>query len=168
MSSIVAKLFLERGKRIRSFLRFRLRSDDDAQDAVQDILLRLWERERNGTLKNDAGSYMVSAAYNAAVDLERKRAYRRPDENVDIENVEIVDGDPRPDEALFWRKALTHLTDALNELPELTTQVFMLSHVDGLTNAAIAERLQMSVRNVERHMAKALQHCEGRMKDYLK
>jgi RNA polymerase sigma-19 factor, ECF subfamily len=166
-SSTVAELFKAHARRVRSFLRFRLRSDEDAQDAVQDVFLRLWQREREGSLKAEARSYMVSAAFNAAVDVERRRSYQRVDAHVLVDDVEVADSDAEPDDALFWRNALHNLVDALNDLPDVTQQVFALSHIEGLTHVAIAERLEMSVRNVERHMARAIAHCEGRLKDYL-
>jgi RNA polymerase sigma factor (sigma-70 family) len=167
MSTTVAKLFKTQGKRVRSFLRFRLRSDDDAQDATQDVFLRLWQRECEGALKDDARSYMVTAVYNAAVDVERRRLARQTDAHVPADSVEVATSEAEADEALFWRNALTHFVDALNELPDVTQQVFALSHIEGLTHVAIAERLDMSVRNVERHMARAIGHCEARLKDYL-
>ena len=166
-SSTVADLFEAQARRVRNFLRFRLRSDEDAQDAAQDVFLRLWQRERDGALKQDARSYMVTAVYNAAVDVERRRAYHHADAHVSADGIEIADTAAEPDDAIFWQDALAHLVDSLNDLPDLTQQVFGLSHIDGLTHVAIAERLGMSVRNVERHMARALAHCEERLKDYL-
>ena len=165
-SSTVAELFRVQAKRVRSFLRFRLRSEEDAQDAAQDVFLRLWQRERQGALEEDARSYMLAAVYNAAVDVERRRSHQQP--AVLVDDMEVAAPEAPPDQALFWRTALHRFVDALNELPDVTQQVFTLSHVDGLTHAAIAERLDMSVRNVERHMARAISHCESRLGDFLK
>ena len=38
-------------------------------------------------------------------------------------------------------------------------QTFILSQFDGLTYPQIAERLGISVRTVNNHMAKAMEHC---------
>jgi RNA polymerase sigma factor (sigma-70 family) len=166
-SSTVAELFRVQARRVRSFLRLRLRSEEDAQDAAQDVFLRLWQREREGTLKTDARSYMVTAVYNAAVDVERRRSNHLAGDHVSIEAVDVAGPGAAPEESLFWRSALHSFVNALNELPDVTQQVFALSHIDGLTHVAIAERLEMSVRNVERHMARAIAHCEARLRDYL-
>jgi RNA polymerase sigma factor (sigma-70 family) len=165
--STVVGLFKAQAKRVRSFLRRRLRSDEDAQDATQEVFLRLWRREKEGALEADANSYMITSVYNVAVDVERWRAYHRPNERVAIEDTDIASRDAEASEALFWRDALHQFVDTLNELPDVTQQVFALHHVEGLTHVAIAKRLGMAVRSVERHMARAIAHCEERMKDYL-
>ncbi len=165
--STVVGLFKAQAKRVRSYLRRRLRSDEDAQDATQEVFLRLWRREREGALEADANSYMIASVYNVAVDVERWRAYHRPNERVAIEDADVASRDAEASETLFWRDALHQFVDTLNELPDVTQQVFALYHVEGLTHVAIAKRLGMAVRSVERHMARAIAHCEERMKDYL-
>lgn len=166
-ASTVAGLFKAQAGRVRRLLKWRLHSEDDAQDATQDLFLRLWKHERQGSLADDARSYLFSSMYNAAVDVERWRAHHRPDERLSLEDVDLPSRDPEPGEALFWRDALHLFVDVLNELPPLTQQVFMLYHVEGLPHTAIAERIGMTVRTVERHMARALAHCKERMKDYV-
>ncbi len=166
--SLVAQLFKSQGRRMRSFLRRRLRSNEDAQDAAQDVFLRLLRRERAGTLDSDARSYMVKAAHNVAVDVERWRAYHKPDGHVALEDETAVSEDVEASEQLYWREGLRRFVDALNGLPHRTQQVFVLYHVEGRPHAAIARRLGMSLRSVERHMARAIAHCEAQLKDYLR
>jgi len=165
--STVVGLFKSQAKRVRSFLRWRLRSDEDAQDATQEVFLRLWRREKEGALEAEASSYMMTSAYNVAVDVERWRAYHKPNERVAIEDADVASRDPDASEALFWRDALHQFVDVLNELSDVTQEIFTLYHVEGLTHVAIAKQVGMTVRSVERHMARAIAHCEERMKDYL-
>jgi RNA polymerase sigma factor (sigma-70 family) len=165
--STVGRLFISRARLVRRLLRWRLRSDDDAQDATQDVFLKLWKREKEGMLNKDASSYMITSVYNAATDLERWRSYHRPDEQLRLEDTALPSKEAEPAEALFWRDAMHRLVEVLNELSPVTRQVFLLYHVDGASHVDIAQRVGLSVRSVERHMARAIAHCKERMKDYL-
>jgi len=165
--STVVGLFKSRAKLVRRLLRWRLRSDDDAQDATQEVFLRLWRQEKAGTLKEDASSYMIASVYNAATDIERWRSYHRPDERLSLEDTAVPSQDTELAEALFWRDAMHRLVDVLNELPAITRQVFLMYHVEGATHVDISKRVGLSVRSVERHMSRAIVHSKERMKDYL-
>lgn len=165
--STVTRLFRTHAARMRNFLRFRVRNQEDAQDAAQDVFLRLWEREQQGALKADARAYMVSAVFHAAVDVERRRSSSKASEHDPLDEERLLDTSASVETQIFWRKALEQLVGALKELPVATQQVFVMSHVEGVTHTVIAERLDISVRHVERHLARALGHCESRLKDYL-
>jgi RNA polymerase sigma-19 factor, ECF subfamily len=167
IQSTVARLFKAHSARMRNFLRFRLRNHEEAQDAAQDVFLRLWEREREGALQADARAYMVSAVFHAAVDVTRRRSRSLVDEHEALDDEQLPDPSASVESRLFWRNALRQLVDALKDLPVTTQQVFVMAHVEGLTHTVIAERLEISVRHVERHLVRALGHCELRLKDYL-
>jgi RNA polymerase sigma-70 factor (ECF subfamily) len=148
-------------------LRRRLGNREDAEDAVQDAFVGLLRRERRAAFEGDPHAYLARTLRNVAIDVERWRSYHQPNAHVALEDVSEV-GDVRDaSETLYWREALSKLVDALNELPDASQRVFVLYHVEGQSHAAIAKRLHMSLRSVERHMAHAVSHCEVRLKEYL-
>jgi RNA polymerase sigma factor (sigma-70 family) len=163
----VLTLFKAQAARVKNFLRRRLRNDEDAEDATQEIFLRLWRQQQEGRLRDEAAAYMTTAAYNVAVDVERWRKLHDTEHRLTLDEIEVPNGAAEASEALFWRDGMQRFVDTLSGLPVTTQQVFVLHHVDGLTHPAIADRLGMSVRNVERHMARAIGHCEDALKDYL-
>jgi hypothetical protein len=69
-------------------------------------------------------------------------------------------------EGLFLaQRASIISSNRLNELPEETRELFALSYVDGLTHSAIAERaLDVHPATSERHLARAIVACGGRLK----
>lgn len=145
-----------------------MRDDSDAQDAAQEVFLRLVRREKTGQLQSEARSYMVKAVYHSAIDVERWRTAHHVQDSVAVEESQHCDPAIEVAEALYWREGLHRLVDALNELGEITQQVFALYHIQGMTHAAIAGQLKISVRSVERHMARAIAHCENRLREYLR
>jgi len=55
------------------------------------------------------------------------------------------------------------LAAALGELPPETREIFLLNREDGLTYTQIAARYALSVKAVERHMVRALNHLRLRL-----
>lgn len=45
----------------------------------------------------------------------------------------------------------------IQDLPDRCREVFMLSRMNGLKNKEIAEKLDINIKNVERHLNRALQ-----------
>jgi RNA polymerase sigma-70 factor (ECF subfamily) len=66
---------------------------------------------------------------------------------------------PSPEQQLVILQALQELDALLDGLPPKVRAVFVLSQVDGLTYAAIAEELGMGLRSVTRYMAQAMAEC---------
>jgi RNA polymerase sigma-70 factor (ECF subfamily) len=165
--SIVAQLFRTHAHKVRHLLAYKLRSPEDAQDATQDVFLKLVRREHTGALREQATAYMHSAARTVAIDTERRRHADTLHQHDDVEEREPAAQVSSHDEALHWRQAVTLLVQCLQDLPERAQQVFVLYHFEGLSHVEITMRLNVSLRSVERHMARAMAHCKSRLGDYL-
>ena len=59
--------------------------------------------------------------------------------------------------------AIERFADALQELPELSRQAFIMNKMDGLTHAEIAVQLGISEKSVQRTIIKAFNHCIKRL-----
>jgi RNA polymerase sigma-19 factor, ECF subfamily len=165
--STVRELFRTQSRRVRNFMRRRLRNSEDAQDATQEVFVGLLRRSREGAFTGDVQSYLARAARNAAIDVERWRSVHGHGDRVLLDEEHVASDAVDAGEALFWKEALHRMVSLLNELPDATQQVFLLYHMEGLPHAVIAARLHMSIRTVERHMARAIAHCEEHLKEYL-
>lgn len=55
---------------------------------------------------------------------------------------------------------MEQLSRQLRALPRRSQQVFLLSRLDGLSYANLAERLGVSLSTVEKDMLRVLQHCQ--------
>ena len=130
----------------------------EAEDAVQEAMVAVWERIERGEVVLQLKAYMYRAVANSAL----MRLRRRPamtalvDREADLTTLEVSDEDVDTSErdAALWR--------AIDALPERQREVFLLGKRDGLSHAAIAARLGISTKTVEglmTHAYKALRHA---------
>jgi RNA polymerase sigma-70 factor (ECF subfamily) len=121
---------------------YRLTRDmRDAEDVLHAVFLRLLQREQRIAEGSNPGPYLHRAAVNASLDILRRRGRSLPlealppaREAVDAPQLRLVasaeDGN--------------RLRAALGQLPERAAEVFVLRHVEGLSNREIAALLGIS------------------------
>jgi RNA polymerase sigma factor (sigma-70 family) len=142
---------------LASFFRKRTRDTAEVQDLVQQVFLRLAQHPEIGEIRN-ADGYIFQTASNTLKDHVRNTAVR---EQFIRENIEIGHegrSDFSPERVLLGRESVAQLADALRQLPERTRDVFMLRCFEGLKHAEIARLQGISVRTVEKHLERALEH----------
>lgn len=132
---------------------------DAAEDAAQEVFVALWRgRERLPEAGALAG-YLHRAVRNRA--LNQLRARKGEVADPDGQMVPAVDPDaPR---RLEEEQLADQLAVALATLPPRTREVFLLSRDQGLTYAAIALTLGISVKTVETLMGRAIRALRDRL-----
>jgi len=153
---LLKHLFKARYHSVNSFFLRKLGSSEDAADASQETFMRMVRH--NGTISlRSPDSYLFRIARNLATDMLRTRAVRsKYSEAADIEAQPSTA--PLQDAALDLRRRQKLVQKALSELSARCREVFILHRFDNLTYKEIAERLNISPRTVENHMAKAILH----------
>lgn len=119
---------------------------DESEDIVQECFATVWQRMEAGCDIGNFKSYMYRAVRNGVLMRARGRV-----EIVALDNIGEVapeDIDTSERDAALWR--------AVDALPERCREIFLMSKRDGLSNAAIASELDLSVKTVENQMTKAL------------
>lgn len=165
--STVAQLFRNQANKVSRLLDRKLRNIEDAQDATQEVFLRLWRHEREGLLKDEANAYLHSVAHTIAIDFQRRRRSHAADLHDPLDADQAHGPAVTADETLHWRQGVDRLIDSLHTLPDLTQQIFILYHFESLGYSEIAHRLGVSSRTVERHMVSAIEFCRTRLGEYL-
>jgi RNA polymerase sigma factor (sigma-70 family) len=141
--------------RLRRFFARRGHMVDDAADLVQRSFVRLLGLSSEHLARIETpGAYLHRIACNLARD-EARAAKRRPAApSVFSEDAADPGSDPVP--LLEARDMLMRVDAAIAALPERTREIFMAHRFEGLTYAAIAQRMAISVKTVEKHMSQAL------------
>ncbi len=159
----LGRLFREVASDLTDFVSRRV-GPQDAADLVQDSFLRLLERDA-AALMREPRAYLFGIAANLVTD--RWRALQRR-HRVEIQDQDAADiADPRPDPAARCVLGCEAgaLLAALDELPPDCRDAFILNRLEGLGHAEIARHLGVSSKTVQRHIARALEHCTQRMRN---
>lgn len=127
---------------------FRLLGDaGEAEDVAQDAMLRLWQiapHWESGRARVTTWLYRVTG--NLSIDRMRKAGRR----SVSLDAVaDPADSSPGAEAQILTRSRLDALTEALQHLPERQRQAVVLRHIEGLSNPAIAQIMDIGVEAVE-------------------
>jgi RNA polymerase sigma-70 factor (ECF subfamily) len=152
---IVASLFDTHYQGLCSFVLRYAGDRDAAEEIVQELFLRVWERLESGApLEQINAPYLYAGARNLAINL----AVRRQAEN--RWRQQAVHQLPHTSLAADAQSNLDELTTivqrALDRLPQRSRLVFSLSRDQHMTYPEIARVLGVSVKGVEFHMGRAL------------
>lgn len=146
-------LFMRYYPKVRSFVYGLLKSEEDAEDVTQEIFAKIWSNRSSFTTVRNFGGYLFVLSKNTALNyidskyVRETRINEKPFEETD---------NTSPYEELI-AKDLQLLVDMVVEsMPPQRKLVYELSRKVGLSNAEIAERLQLSGKTVENHLTLAL------------
>ena len=140
---------------LASFFRKRTHRSEEVQDLVQQVFLRLAQSPQFDAVRNPEG-YIFQTAANALKDQARHRAVQERFAAQQLRDNDAQGTDFSPERVLEATEAVTKVADALRQLPERTRDVFVLRCFEGLKFAEIGQLQRISVRAVEKHMAKAM------------
>ncbi len=114
----------------------RMLRDDEADDAVQEALMRLWlARNRLSQVENPDG-FAMQACRHICLDLLRKKG-RSPVETTD-ELPNPADCAPGADEIMISRETDVAIDSIFSRLSPSQSVIIRLRHVEGLSTAEMA------------------------------
>jgi RNA polymerase sigma factor (sigma-70 family) len=140
---------------VRSVMR-KGRSQEDAEDLVQEAVLRRYVYAKGNAIANDE-AFLRHAVHNLAIDQYRRDRFRHNQE-VPIENVDrekpLISLAPTPDQILDSQQRLDQLTRNLDAVSLRTREVY-LAHQSGYSYAEIAADMGIAKITIKRHIARA-------------
>ena len=140
-----------------------LRDATLAEDIVQEVFLKVWEVRETLKMEDAIQSYLYRSCYNAALNFLKQQK-----KNTDLDNLEAtITASDSAERHLNFQETEAEIQKAIDALPPKTKVVFTLSRFEELSYKEIAERLDISVKSVEKHMGIALQRLRENLKDYL-
>lgn len=148
------ELFQKYGSTLFSFVMSILKEKYLAEEAVQDIFLKIWEKRKDLDPALSFKSYLFTIALNAT-----KKIYRKKLQEVKYkQNIALgLYVDQVSDVDFFEYKNLIEFIDRIiDRLPPSRREIFILSKKDGLKNTEIATRLNISEQTVKNQLVTAM------------
>jgi RNA polymerase sigma-70 factor (ECF subfamily) len=133
---------------------------EDAKEITQEFFIRFWSRHTSLDIKFSLKTYLYRGVRNAClnfiesnrVEQQRLQEYQSPIFSTDnaLEN-------------MLAAEQVERLMRAVDRLPDKCRQIFFMSRLEKLSNQAVADKLQISVKTVEGQITIALK----RLRDFL-
>lgn len=139
-------------------------SAPDAEDAAQDVFLRL-SRRPDVAMAAHGEAYLFETAASVAVDRHRRARARQEGRHTAYDEALHAVPDHAVDRIVEGRQELSRLIDCLRQLPERTRHVVMLARLERLTHVEIARRLGVSVSTVERRLVRGMADLTARLQE---
>ena len=139
-----------------------IHEDDEAEEFVQDMFVRIWDKRFQLEIKSSVRNYLFRSVKNLCLNYishnRIKSAYTR--------KVLSEAGNMDDDESFFEPELAAKIEKCISELPEKRREIFRLSREAGLKYQEIAETLGISVKTVEVQMGLALKALRDKLKEY--
>jgi RNA polymerase sigma-70 factor (ECF subfamily) len=130
-----------------------------AEEIVQDVFLRIWERSNTLNGITSIKSYLYRSVINESLNYIRRKKSIELHHQILAENLT----DSYIQEVDEEHELVLKLYAQIDKLPAKCKQVFKMARLDGLRYREIAEKLSISERTVENHVANALKLLKENM-----
>jgi len=154
----------EHGPRVYGMARRMLANEKDAEDVTQDTLLQVLRKLPSFRGESSFPTWLHRVAVNAVLAFRRKKATRQehvsPGPVEDMPDDGGVGGPVRrwmapPSDLIIDRETARLIEEAVEALPEVYRDVFVLADVEGMPNAEAAEALGLSLPAVKSRLHRA-------------
>ncbi|RZK33288.1 MAG: RNA polymerase sigma-70 factor [Hymenobacter sp.] len=139
----------------------KLKSKEIAEELVQDIFVKLWERRATVQIIH-LRYYLFSAIRYAVIDHIRTQINQ--EQYNTYYRAFLTQEDVTTEETIVGNELLAILEDGLKTLPEKSKKIFRLNYLDNWSVSQIAVHLHLSEKAVEYHLTKAVKflrmHCK--------
>jgi RNA polymerase sigma-70 factor (ECF subfamily) len=159
-----AEVFAEYGARIHGLARRMLDNEADADDVAQDVLLLVVRKLNTFRGASSFATWVHRVTVNAARRYLRDRARVKEKTWFKALDCCITDADhafparretAAPDEQALQREQTEVIKTAIDQLPDLYQDLYVLSEVEGVRNAAICDRLKLTLPAVKCRLCRA-------------
>ncbi len=140
-----------------------LTDDIIAEEVVQDIFVKLWEKRESIVIETSVKSYLFRMVKNQCLNIIQhnkiKNQYAEKVKETPLLNQTTSD---------FYNavELSQAIEESINSMPDKRKEIFRLSREEGLKYKEIAEKLKISIKTVEAQMGIALKYLREKLKEY--
>ena len=124
-----------------------IRDRSEAEDIIQDVLLRLWDKKKELTQIENLEAYCYRATRNLTLDRLSMKAFRKT-ETLDLNSNTLIEA-TTPQTLYENRETASIIEQCIEELSETQKSVFQLREMEGMSYREIADNLDLSLEIVK-------------------
>ena len=122
-------------RKLYPMIRRLLKNDTETQDAVQDLMMKLWDKKDSLRKVDNIDAYIIRMAKNHCLDVMKKKKPRFLDDEEQHRIINLPDRENDPDQF----EKFGHIKKAIETLPEKYRQVIQYRDIDGFEFEEIME-----------------------------
>ncbi len=132
-----------------------------SKDLVQDTFFILWDKAEELEIKQSPKAYLYQAVKNMSLNYIRHQNIKQSAEAeikfkiAELES-QVYINSTSPYFSLIELELEEKIAEVIETMPKKCKEVFKLSRFEHLTNKEIADKLNISLKMVEKHISKAL------------
>lgn len=128
-----------------------LKNEEETRDALQDLMLKLWNKRTDLETCSNLSAYIITVAKNYSFDLLKKKrpmVFKEKDE-FKILNIEETGYDPEK------REKYEYVRQTIEKLPDKLRAVIRLRDIDGFTFEEIKEMTGFEITHIRVILSRA-------------
>ena len=153
-------LYKEYGARLYRFAFGYLKSEEEAEELVQEVFTIIWEKRSDLKEELSFKSFLFTIAFNIIMKHFRTKAYLSEYFKTGI----FADEDIQTSQKITYNSLYQYITELVNQLPGRRKDIFIKSRFEGHSIKEIAEELKISHKTVENQLTDALKFIRTNLK----
>ncbi|MCT4647059.1 MAG: RNA polymerase sigma-70 factor [Carboxylicivirga sp.] len=145
------QLFDDKFEPLKLYIYYKCGDESLASDITQDVFTKVWENRKN-IRKSTVNALLYTMANNLFISECRRN---KRDIELHLKD-EAEETHISAEEAYVYSETKKRYENTLNTMPCEAREVFLMSRIEELKYREIADRLQISIKTVEKRMSIAL------------
>lgn len=163
-TAVFEQVFKEHFKNLHAYAATILKDSDEAEEAVQNVFFKLWEKRERLHEIQSIPAYLYRAVHNECMNFIKHEKVKGAYEAHAVHHGDIS---ARAQDTAVAKELERRLAQAMNDLPEQCRTIFQMSRFEELKYREIADKMGLSVKTVENQMGKALKILRTKLADYI-
>lgn len=164
LSARFEEVFKANYKALHAYACTIMREEDAAEEVVQNVFYKLWERKEQINSLESPVAYLYRSVYNDCLNHIKHLKVRAAHQSYTLHTSKESENHSNQTDV---RELEKKIEKALKILPEQCRTIFQMSRFEELKYREIADRLNLSVKTVENQMGKALRILRTELAEYL-
>ena len=157
-------LYQEYSNRLYRFAYGYLKSEEEAEELVQEVFTIIWEKRADLKEELSFKSFLFTIAFN----IIRKHFRTKAHLSEYFKSGLIDDADVQTVQQVSYNSLYQYITRIIDQIPQRRKEIFIKSRLEGLSIKEIAEELKISHKTVENQLTDALKFIRTNLnKEYL-
>lgn len=153
------KIFIQYNKQLYQFSLSYIKSENAAEDIVQDVFIKIWKNRKEIKTDTSFQSYLFTITLNSL-----RKYFNQLTRLNELKHDILFDShghNPDFDDTSNYQFMLDKLEEFINQMPEKRKEVFMKKKFEEKSLKEISEELNITTKTVEYHITEAMKYLRS-------